>query len=215
MTERLSDRCLRENRDRFDRMVDHRFVRDIEADRLPPEVFDRYLLIEGAFVATAISIFAFATIKAQDIEDRRKSIAVQEALANEQIPYFEQVLLRRGIAADPAVTADPRVVAFDRGMHDIAAGGTFAEIVAAMFGAEWMYMTWCRRAGAHPNGDPDIRAWVDLHTEPGFVDGAHWLRSRLDIAGTGMDEDEAAACSRIFGMVQDLEYAFHDAAYPG
>lgn len=54
----LSDRLLAENAAVFDTMVRHRFVRDIEADRLPPHVFDRYLVYEGAFVETAIRVMA-------------------------------------------------------------------------------------------------------------------------------------------------------------
>ena len=56
--ESLSDRMLRENAEVFARMVNHRFVQDIAANRLPAEVFDRYLVIEGSFVDTAIAIFA-------------------------------------------------------------------------------------------------------------------------------------------------------------
>ncbi|SLN11042.1 TENA/THI-4/PQQC family protein [Roseivivax jejudonensis] len=213
MVENLSDRCLRENRDAFDRMVGHRFVRDIATDALPRAVFDRYLLIEGEFVATAISIFAFATIKTEDIGDRRRLIAVQHALANDQIPYFEKLRDRRAIAAAPQVAKDPRVVAFDRGMFDIAAKGDLPQILAAMFAAEWMYLTWCQRVSSNPISDPDIRKWVDMHTDADFSDQAHWLKTRLDAAGAKMDEAQAAACSRIFGTVQDLEYDFHEAAY--
>ncbi|SPJ26393.1 TenA family protein [Palleronia abyssalis] len=213
MSEALSERCLRENRLSFDRMVDHRFVRDIGSDSLQPGVFDTYLQIEGAFVSTAISIFAFATTKATDIGDRRRLIAVQDALVNVQIPYFEDVLARRQVTSAGRASKDPRTGAFDRGMYRIASEDSLPEILAAMFAAEWMYMTWCNRVSARMISDPDIRGWVDMHTSSEFVEQACWLKDRLDTAGETMSEIEAAACSRIFGHVQELEYEFHDVPY--
>ncbi|MBK1671696.1 TenA family transcriptional regulator, partial [Rhodovibrio sodomensis] len=105
MSERLSDRILRENADVFAAMVAHRFTQDIAADTLPKIVFDRYLLIEGAFVETAIAIFGYAVAKTSDMGDRRKLIASLDALANEQMPYFENAFAARGIAPDPALQA--------------------------------------------------------------------------------------------------------------
>jgi thiaminase/transcriptional activator TenA len=205
---------LAENADVFARMVDHRFVRDIKADRLPPDVFDRYLVIEGAFVDTAISIFALATAKASGIETRRHLIAVLDALANQQIGYFERVLADRGIAPSSASLSSPGVLAFRDGMLGIAERGGYAEIATAMFAAEWMYWTWCRNAAESRISDPHLRAWIDLHAAPGFEGQARWLKAEVDRAGEAMGDSEQASLIRLFGEVQRLEIAFHDAAYP-
>jgi thiaminase (transcriptional activator TenA) len=210
----LSERMLAENADVFARMVDHRFVRDIKADRLPPDVFDRYLVIEGAFVDTAISIFALATAKATGIEARRHLIGVLDALANQQIGYFERVLADRGVSPSSASLSSPGVRAFRDGMLGIAERGTYAEIATAMFAAEWMYWTWCRNAAESRISDPHLRAWIDLHAAPAFEAQARWLKAEVDRAGEALDDAGQAALSHLFGEVQKLEIAFHDAAYP-
>ena len=56
--EAFSERLLREHQPAWQAMQQHPFVTDIEQDRLPTVVFNRYLLFEGNFVATAIAIFA-------------------------------------------------------------------------------------------------------------------------------------------------------------
>ncbi len=132
MPEMLTDRILAENAQVFEAMVSHRFVRDIAADSLPPEVFDRYLLIEGAFVETAIAIFGYAVAKSSDLGDRRKLIGSLDALANEQMPYFEAAFACRGIQPDSALQADPRVAAFRDGMLEIARDGDFTAFITAM-----------------------------------------------------------------------------------
>jgi thiaminase/transcriptional activator TenA len=206
---------LRENAEVFARMVNHRFVQDIAAGRLPAEVFDRYLVIEGSFVDTAIAIFAFATAKAEGIDTQRRLIAVLDALANEQVAYFERVLAERGIAPSRAALTAPGVTAFRDGMLRIAETGTYADIATAMFAAEWMYWTWSRSAAAAAIQDPHLRDWVALHVAPDFEAQAGWLKSEVDRAGEALDDAGRVRLVQLFGKVQELEIRFHDEAYAG
>ncbi|MDX8492519.1 TenA family protein [Mesorhizobium sp. VK22B] len=211
--ETLSECILRENEAVFDAMVRHRFTTDIEAGHLPSEVFDRYLVYEGAFVETAISIFALATAKAGRIEQKRWLISVLDDLANQQIAYFERTLAARGI--DPASfnLAEPRVAAFCAGMLDIAEKGPFLDIIVAMFAAEWMYLTWSKRVAAAAIADPLLNEWVAMHADDTFANQAEWLRRQIDDANARLDEAGRSRLSAVFGRVQALEIAFHDAAY--
>lgn len=211
--EPLSERILRENAAVFEEMVNHRFVTDIENDRLLDTVFDRYLVYEGAFVDTAISIFALAAAKAVTIEQKRWLIGVLDALANQQIAYFERTLAARGIDAAQFDLTEPRVEAFRAGMLEIAERGGFLDSVVAMYAAEWMYWTWSKRAAAASIADPLVREWVAMHVDDAFAAQAKWLKEQIDAADAGLDEAKRTRLSAIFGRVQALEIAFHDAAY--
>lgn len=211
--ETLSEQILRENATVFEAMVNHRFVEDIVMGRLSPQVFERYLVYEGAFVETAISIFAFAAAKAETIEQKRWLIAVLDALANQQIAYFERIFAERNI--DPG-TYDLNVAevdAFRTGMLDIARNGGFLDTVAAMFAAEWMYWTWSKRAARSSFADPHLKEWVEMHADDEFAAQAKWLKKELDVAGDALEASERKRLSAIFGRAQQLEIAFHDAAY--
>lgn len=48
-----------------------------------------------------------------------------------------------------------------------------------MFGAEWMYYFWCRRASEHRQSDADVRRWVEMHAEDEFYQQALWLKNEL------------------------------------
>jgi len=204
----LSDKILLANTDILDRMLEHRFVADIQADRLERDVFHRYLAYEGHFVETAISIFAFATIGAPDINARRWLIGVQDALANKQVPYFEDIFSRRGIMVETHVP--DAVSAFDVGMLNIARTGAFVDVLTAMFAAEWMYWTWSKATDTRQISDPDLRVWVDMHTATDFADQAMWLKNAID---TYSDESDADRLSGVFNTVTQLEIEFHSAAY--
>jgi thiaminase (transcriptional activator TenA) len=214
-TESLSEQMLRENAQIFEAMVNHRFVHDIRTNRLSRDVFDRYLVYEGAFVDTAISIFAYAVAKAPAITQKRWLISVLDALANQQVPYFEKTLAARGLDPRAFDIGRPDVAAFQNGMLGVARDGGFLDSVAAMFAAEWMYWTWSTDAASCELGDPLLKEWVDLHAHEHFAAQAKWLKQQLDDAGEGLGGGERTRLSCIFGRVQQLEIAFHDAPYQG
>lgn len=213
MSETLSEQFLRENKAIFDAMVNHSFVDDIKADRLPKAVFERYLVFEGAFVDTAISIFAYAAAKAETIAQKRWLIAVLDALANQQITYFEKTFEASGIDIDAFDTSIPEVAAFRDGMLAIARDGGYLDTVAAMFAAEWMYWTWSKDAAACTISDPLLKEWIDLHAHEDFAAQALWLQAELDAAGETMAASERTRLSGIFAKAQKLEIDFHNAPY--
>jgi thiaminase/transcriptional activator TenA len=211
--ESLSEQMLRENAQCFEEMVNHRFVQDINENRLSKAVFDRYLVYEGAFVDTAISIFAYAAAKAETIAQKRWLISVLDALANQQVRYFEKTFAARDLDPHSFDMSQPNIAAFQNGMLDLARDGGFLDIVAAMFAAEWVYWTWSAKAASCEIGDPLLKEWVDLHAHGDFAAQARWLKRHLDEAGEEIDAGERSRLSGIFGQVQRLEIAFHNAPY--
>lgn len=208
----LSQHLLDANRDVWDAMQSHRFVRDIEADRLPAEVFARYLVFEHRFVETAVLIFGRAMLKAPGMAQRHRLIAVLHALSTEQLPAFSSFFAALGIEPAEKDEALPAAVQeFDRGMLRMAEEGGYCEVVAIVLAAEWMYATWCGRACAAPISSPGLRRWVALHTEPAFVGQVAWLRAEMDACAA--DEGSAARLSSLFRRALELEIAFHEAAY--
>ena len=114
----LSDQIIADNALVLERMLSHPFVQQITAGTLPAAAYHRYLVYEGAFVETAISIFAYATAKAPDLATKRWFVSVQDALVHDQLPYFEQSFSALGV--DTAIPIPSAVANFDRGMLAIA-----------------------------------------------------------------------------------------------
>jgi thiaminase (transcriptional activator TenA) len=211
----LSDEILQQTRDVWDAMQAHRFVRDIEEDRLDPAVFRRYLAYENAFVETAILIFGYSLVKAPGLEEQRWLIGVLKALSEEQITYFRRAFDSLGMAEAEwrDIAVPPTVAAFRDGMLAIAAHGPYLDGIAAMFAAEWMYWTWCKRAAQRTISDPVLRRWVDLHAAEDFADQARWLRRQIDQAGAELGPRSRARLAGIFRRALELEIDFHTAPY--
>lgn len=202
----LSDLILQDNAKLLAGMLSHPFVRGIAENTLPEGAYHRYLVHEGAFVETAISIFAYATAKAPDLEAKRWLVGVQDALVRDQIPYFERSFA--GLDVETGIPVPEAVRAFDQGMLSLAREGDFLEIVTAMFTAEWIYWTWCSEAAKRDIADPHIRQWIDLHADDAFGAQARWLKTAIDRHSEPGDRDRLSA---VFARVTELEIAFHDA----
>lgn len=171
------------------------------------------VLANAAIPAMAIAIFALGVSKAPGIQQQRWLIGVLNALVDIQIAWFEQVLSARQI--DPADYPDdlPGVRRFRDGMLRTAHEGSYEQIVTLMFGAEWMYYFWCRRASEHYQSDADLRRWVEMHAEDEFYQQALWLKNELDRCAMALSEDEKQALSALYGEVLQWEIDFHHAAY--
>ena len=213
MSERLSDVLLAENRTSWEAMQAHRFVRAVERDELPLDVFNAYLVYEGDFVETAILIFGHMLVKAPSLAERCWLAGVIQALATEQLVYFERTDLALGIT--PAARArplPPAVLAFRNGMLSVARDGAYLDGVVVMMAAEWLYATWCTRAAAAVISNPELRRWVDLHAEPAFLGQAEWLRRQVD-ESRDLGPEALRRLSGLFGRALDLEIDFHSAPF--
>jgi thiaminase (transcriptional activator TenA) len=196
-------------------MQEHRFVRAIEEDSLDQAVFRRYLVYEHAFVETAVTLFGYALVKAPGLAEARYLIGTLRALVDEQIPYFMNAFDRLGMAEAEwkDVPLPPRAAGLRDGMIGFAAHGGFEEVVAAMLAAEWTYATWCARAAARPIGNPEVKAWVDLHADPAFQDQAGWLIGQIDRRGPDLPAERRRRCIEIFRSALALEIEFHHAPF--
>ena len=213
MMETFSERLLREHQDTWQAMQQHRFVCDIEQDRLPAEVFNRYLVFEGQFVSTAIAIFALGISKAPDISQQRWLTGVLNALLDTQITWFDAVLAKRQVSPADYPNDLPGVIRFRDGMLNVAREGSYAQFIVLMFGAEWMYYRWCKRVSEKSLSDEDIRRWVELHAEEEFFQQAGWLKTELDRCAQTLSEAEKSALSALYNDVLRWEIDFHTQAY--
>ncbi|WAT10253.1 TenA family protein [Rouxiella badensis] len=209
----FTERLLAENQELWQGMQQHRFVTDIEQGALTARVFNQYLVFEGDFVATAIKIFSYAVIKAPEICQQRWLIGVLDALANEQMAYFECVMTKRNISLDGYRRSSPEVYRFSQGMLRAAETGSYAEILTLMFAAEWMYYHWCARVSQNEIESPDVKDWVAMHAEETFISQANWLKIELDCCAENMPEREKIQLSELYAQVLQWEIDFHSAAY--
>jgi len=199
----------------WERMVGHRFARDVAADSLPSGVLQRYLLYEHDFVEVAVTIFGYALVKAPTISEKTRLGLVIRELTTDQLTYFDRVFAQLGVTPEMrrAVSRPPTVMAFREGMLALAAHRTYEEIIGGMTAAEWMYHTWCSDAHARGPRDPVAAEWVKLHVAQPFADQVAWMRGQLDRYGPSLAPWQQERIAESFRRTLELEIGFHDAPY--
>ena len=145
-------------------MIGHRFARDVAADALAPDVFERYFVYD-TFVDTAVTIFGYALVRAPSMLEQKHLVEVLRGLTDDQNGYFERAFDALGVPNNLRSQAPlpASVQAFRDGMLVVAAHGSFEDILAAMLGAEWMYLTWCEAAHARRPQAALAAEWIALH----------------------------------------------------
>ncbi|MFV2065077.1 MAG: TenA family protein [Chloroflexota bacterium] len=214
MTERLmpsaSDEIRASAAADWQAATDHRLFRQIIDDRVDDHVFERYLRIELGFIDTAAAALGAAVARAPNVDDRTILAAGLHDLLTSQVDFFVSAL-----GTDRTIL----VPASARGLHlhfdAMIRSGDYAELLATMLAAEWLYQTWCSETLAEPSRRDIIRAWTELHTSPAFIGHVAWLRERIDtLSATTMSAPAAQArLGHAFRRALAAEIRFHDAAY--
>ena len=197
------------------RMVGHRMTRDMAEDSLPADVLLRYLVYEHDFVETAVTIFGHALVKAPGIAEKTRLVAALQGLTTDQLAWFRRVFAELGVSEEKRVVDDPpqAVSAFRDGMLNLAANGTYEELLAGMAAAEWMYLTWSRTAHARRPSDPVCEEWIVLHVDHPFAGQVDWLLDQLDRLGPQLPSERQHKLASAFRRTLILEIGFHDAPY--
>jgi len=197
------------------RMIEHRFVRDMASDAMPPDAFKRYLVYEHAFVDTAVTIFGYALVRAPSIREQKRLAEVLRGLTDDQNGYFDRAFDALAVPEDlrRAPPLPAAVLAFRDGMLVVAAHGAYEDIIAAMLGAEWMYLTWCQAAHARRPANALAAEWIELHVARPFADQVAWMRDQLDRLGPQLSSRRQARAAEAFRRTLALEIDFHDAPY--
>ncbi|MGB9955407.1 TenA family protein [Haloferax prahovense] len=207
--------------DSWDDATAHRLTRELAADELADDVFRQYLVQDYAFVETLVGVFGHAVGTAPTMESKSELVSFLGVLTDDEDDYF----LRAFDALDvpESVYSEPKTTPATRAFIDLlerAAGqGGYAETLAVLVPAEWVYLSWATDAAdGHTNPDESpsrfyLSEWVDLHAVDDFEAFVEWLRAELDREGAAASPRRQRRLEQLFRRTVELEVAFFDEAY--
>lgn len=207
--------------------VTHPFTRELGAGTLEEDAYATYLVQDYAFLEALVGAFGFAVGQAPGIEAKRPLIEFLETVTSTENDYFQRsfdaldVPDTRWSDPDPSPTAAALVDLLGRAARE----GGYAETLAVLVPAEWIYREWATAVAAE-YGDPDTEPpsagadlpfyyaeWIDLHAVPSFVAFVDELRDQLDAVGADCSPRRQRRVEELFRRTVDLEVAFFDEAY--
>ncbi|OZD62131.1 transcriptional regulator [Rhodococcus sp. 05-340-1] len=187
---------------------DVRLITDSIDGSLRDEDFRRYLVIEEAFVLTAVRILGLVVAESESLNDATDHVVSLSNLVGEQREYFAG--LREQFPYDGDVH---ELIESSSALSNYALGlarrdGRAAALVA-MFAAETLYLSWCRAAlDTSVDREPALQEWIEMHTRPAFVAQVDALAREVD----AMDGVDDATLDEWFAGMLAAETEFHDSA---
>jgi thiaminase/transcriptional activator TenA len=190
--------------------VDGRFVRELGAGTVPDPVFRRYLEQDYAFVETLTGTFGHALGDAPSMAAKGRLADFLGTITGEENDYFERSF--EALDGDPEADPDEVTRAFVDLLERAARQGGYAETLAVLVPAEWVYETWATGIDDRPEAF-HLEEWIELHANPAFVDFVAWLRAELDREGTAVSARRQRRLDALFRRTVELERAFFEAPY--
>ena len=185
-----------------------RFIRDATTGHLTDDAFRRYLVIEEAFVLTAVKVLGLVVAESASLEDAADHVNSLANLVGEQRGYFTDLRARFPWGDTATLVADSSTLS-EHALGLARRDGRPATLVG-MFAAESMYLRWCRAARqVNAIRAPELQEWIDLHTRPGFVTQVKSLAREVDAISEAVGD---ADLDRWFKGMLTAEIDFHAVA---
>lgn len=193
----------------------HRFARELGVDELDDEVFRRYLVQDYAFVRTLIGGFGHAVGEAPTMEAKSRLVDFLAVLTDDEDDYFERSFEALDVPKAEYANPDhtPTMRAFEDLLERAGREGGYAETLAVLVPAEWVYLAWATDVAGESPSRFYLAEWINLHADEAFEDFVSWLRGELDREGAEASSRRRRRLERLFRRTVKLEVAFFESAY--
>lgn len=191
--------------------VEHRFVAELADGSLADADFRRYIVQDYAFIETLVTVLGFAVARAEGMAAKKRFAGFLSLLTSDENDYFMRAFA--AVGAGPTNDLAPVTAELRNVMLEAAEAGTYADVLAVIVPAEWIYLSW---ASVHAEAAPPqahYREWIGLHCVPEFAAFVGWLRGELDRVGPALSPLRRVEIEARFRRLVELEVAFFDQAY--
>ena len=193
----------------------HRFAREMGSDEIDEVVFRRYLVQDYAFVGTLIGGFGHAVGEAPTMEAKSRLVDFLAVLTDDEDDYFERSF--EALNVPEAEYTDPECTPTTRAFEDLLerAGreGGYAETLAVLVPAEWVYLAWATDVAGENPSRFYLAEWIDLHAGEAFEEFVSWLRADFDRKAAEASPRRQRRLEHLFRRTVELETAFFESAY--
>ncbi|MEP0232282.1 TenA family protein [Roseibium sp.] len=215
---RFSDWLVLQTGSDWNAATEHDFTRAIGDGAMPDPAYVRYLIEDYTFITDLASTLGYLVAKAPTMRSKARLSAFLALLTSEENDYFERSFAALNVSETTYRTAaqGPVTRQFSELLLTSSGKGSYAEGLACLLCAEWVYLTWGLREAGKPRPEAFYLAeWIDLHAVLGFESFVGWLREEMDVVGKALSETEQKQVAQCFKGMCALEVAFFDAVWEG
>ncbi|MDF2924944.1 MAG: transcriptional activator, TenA family [Paenibacillaceae bacterium] len=197
----------------------HPFLAGLRDGTLPPDRFAYYMKQDYIYLIDYARIFAYGSIKAEDLETMGMFARLLEGTLNTEMELHRQYAARLGISREALeqTRPAPATMAYTRYLLDTAGSGSLAELTAVLLPCMWSYWEIGTAIAQHPGAlsHPLYGEWVLMYSSEEFGELARWCIGLMDRLAEGLSEQERQLLQEHFNTASRYEYSFWEMAYQG
>ncbi|CAE7366608.1 tenA [Symbiodinium natans] len=201
--------------DQWNRVIHHRWTKELANGTLDLRVMRRYLIQDHRFLDAFVVLLSSMIAHAQTLEDRIPGCQFLALITGKENTYFERCFekLPRCTVTDRAKVPDAACTkGFDQLMRDAAMSGNVGEMLSVLIVCEWSYLSWAKIVDGEAKRENFVLfEWIDLHTS--LEDVVAYLRKLLDNEGERLDAAGRERCQKRFLQAVQLEEDFFENAF--
>jgi len=236
---RFTDELRIKAGDQWERVINHRFTKELAAGTIDKErVLRRYLIQDHRFLDSFVVLLSSIIANVATLNDRIPGCQFLGVITGPENNYFERAFEALQVtdeerSIDQGTPNANVTTKFCNLMRMVAKSGHLEEMLAVIVVCEWTYLSWGQivSSGANKINMDDFTTyeWVQLHSGPEFEAVVDYLRALLDREGerlkslAGSDDGDESngsranerlfACEKRFLEAVQLEEEFFDYAY--
>ena len=201
------DKLIDSNKYEWNKMMNHKFVKEIGNGKLKNSFFIKYLVIEHTFVLDAINHLTMAMYLSKKINSKKILHKIINGLLNDQNNFF--VIAKKNNKRINKISKKANI--FREYMKSCSQKG-YEEIIVSFLAAESIYNNWCfNELSQTKNNNKTYSEWMGIHTSKSFYNQVKFFSKeakRINLNKNASDKQK-----NIFRDTLKYELIFHDSIY--
>ena len=191
----------------WNKMMSHKFVKEIGNGKLKKPFFKNYLNIEHKFVIDAIDHLTMAMFFTKKFESKKFLHKIINGLLNDQNNYFVSVKRNEY----KTIKIPKQANAFREYMKSCSQKG-YEEIIVSFLAAESMYNNWCfNKLSKTKENLKTYSEWMEIHISQEFFNQVKFFSN--EAKRINFNEDPSEKQKNIFRDTLKYEIEFHNSIY--
>jgi thiaminase/transcriptional activator TenA len=169
-------------------IYEHPFVVGIGSGSLDLDRYGYYLKQDYVYLLDFSRVFALASAKARTLDNMGYFASLLDLTLNTEMDLHKRTCAKFGIAAEELENTEPAMatLAYTSFLIKSCYEETMPGILSVLLPCAWGYAEiGCRLKDAGLPQVPHYREWIETYSSDDFVNGAQWLRDRLDVLARG------------------------------
>ncbi len=201
------EKLIDSNKYEWNKMMNHKFVKEIGNGTLKKSFFNKYLLIEHTFVLVAIDHLSMAMYLAEKINSKKIIHKIIDGLLDDQNNFF--LCAKKKFKKINKIPEKANL--FRKHMKNCSLKG-YEEIIVSFLAAESIYNNWCfNELSQTRKNNKTYSEWMGIHTTKSFYNQVKFFSE--EAKRLNLNKDTSDKQKNIFRDTLKFEFIFHDSVY--